>query len=150
MYIPKHFEVTDKQEALEFIKFNAFGQLISTVEGRLFVSHLPFLVSDDRKSILCHLAKNNPQWKGIEEQEILVTFQGPHDYVSPNWYSSPGVPTWNYQAVHVGTPGELYQFGEMIENYPEDARGHSCLMLGVGDGEEYCTLFVPRKMNIWQ
>ena len=24
--------------------------------------------------------------------------------------------------------------GEVIENYPEDARGHSCLILGLGDG----------------
>lgn len=24
--------------------------------------------------------------------------------------------------------------GEVIEDYPEDARGHSCLMLGIGDG----------------
>ena len=23
--------------------------------------------------------------------------------------------------------------GQIIENYPEDARGHSCLMLGTGD-----------------
>jgi transcriptional regulator len=27
--------------------------------------------------------------------------QGPHDYISPSWYRSPGVPTWNYQAVHI-------------------------------------------------
>ena len=25
--------------------------------------------------------------------------------------------------------------GEVIENYPEDARGHSCLILGVDDGQ---------------
>ena len=25
--------------------------------------------------------------------------------------------------------------GEVIEEYPEDARGHSCLILGYGDGE---------------
>jgi len=25
--------------------------------------------------------------------------------------------------------------GELIEDYPEDARGHSCLILGYGDGE---------------
>lgn len=25
--------------------------------------------------------------------------------------------------------------GEIIEDYPEDARGHSCLILGHGDGE---------------
>ncbi len=84
-----------------FISANGFGQLISTLENRLFVSHLPFLVGEDRKSIICHLAKNNPQWKNIEEQEVLVTFQGSHDYISPSWYSSPGLPTWNYQAVHV-------------------------------------------------
>jgi hypothetical protein len=24
--------------------------------------------------------------------------------------------------------------GEIIEDYPEDARGHSCLILGTGDG----------------
>lgn len=26
----------------------------------------------------------------------------------------------------------VVRVGEMIEDYPEDARGHSCLMLGVG------------------
>ncbi|GAB6040289.1 DUF4258 domain-containing protein [Endothiovibrio diazotrophicus] len=25
--------------------------------------------------------------------------------------------------------------GEIIEDYPEDARGHSCLLLGKGDGD---------------
>lgn len=25
--------------------------------------------------------------------------------------------------------------GEVIEDYPEDARGHSCLLLGFGDGD---------------
>jgi Domain of unknown function (DUF4258) len=25
--------------------------------------------------------------------------------------------------------------GDVIEDYPEDPRGHSCLMLGLGDGE---------------
>ena len=30
-----------------------------------------------------------------------MTLQGSHDYVSPSWYETPGVPTWNYQAVHL-------------------------------------------------
>ena len=101
MYIPEHFEVTDSSEMLGFIKANAFGQLISSVGGRFFSSHIPFFLSEDEKSIICHLAKRNPQWKEIEDQEVLVTLQGPHDYISPSWYSSPGVPTWNYQAVYV-------------------------------------------------
>lgn len=101
MYIPKHFDVTNKEEILNFIKANAFGQLISLVEGKLFSSHIPFLLGNEGESLICHIAKQNPQWEGIEEQEVLVTFQGPHDYVSPSWYASTGVPTWNYQSVHV-------------------------------------------------
>ncbi len=31
----------------------------------------------------------------------MVTFQGPHAYISPRWYKTdPSVPTWNYLAVH--------------------------------------------------
>jgi hypothetical protein len=28
---------------------------------------------------------------------------------------------------------ETIEHGEIVENYPEDARGHSCLILGVGE-----------------
>ncbi|NOQ81242.1 MAG: FMN-binding negative transcriptional regulator [Methylophaga sp.] len=101
MYIPSHFEVTDREEVYRFIRANSFGQLISSVEGRAFSSHLPFLLSTDGQSLVCHVAKSNPQWQSIENQEVLLTFQGPHDYISPSWYHSPGVPTWNYQAVNV-------------------------------------------------
>ena len=101
MYIPEHFEVTDRREIFSFIKANAFGQLISNVEGRLFSTHIPFLTSTNQQRLLGHVAKPNPQWESIEGQEVLVTFQGEHDYVSPSLYIDQGVPTWNYQAVHV-------------------------------------------------
>ena len=32
---------------------------------------------------------------------LSEAFQGVHDYISRSWYDSPGVPTRNYQAVHV-------------------------------------------------
>jgi transcriptional regulator len=101
MYIPSHFKVTDREKALAFINANAFGQLISMVDGKLFSSHVPFYHDNKKGLLICHIARRNPQWENIEKQEILVTFQGPHDYISPSWYDSPGVPTWNYQAVHV-------------------------------------------------
>ncbi|MFV2031439.1 MAG: FMN-binding negative transcriptional regulator [Gammaproteobacteria bacterium] len=101
MYIPKYFEITNREKIFAFIDANAFGQLISHVDGRLVSSHLPFLISADHRYLLGHLARPNPQWKDISGQEILITLQGPHEYISPTWYSSPGVPTWNYQAVHI-------------------------------------------------
>ena len=41
------------------------------------------------------------------QKDILVIFQGPQAYISPNWYASKPssggkvVPTWNYAVVHV-------------------------------------------------
>jgi len=101
MYTPQHFAISDREKALAFIRAHGFGQLISSVNGRLFSSHVPFYLANDGLSLICHVARKNPQWQGIEDQEVLVSFEGPHDYVSPSWYASPGVPTWNYQVVHV-------------------------------------------------
>ena len=101
MFIPRHFSVSDENEKLEFIRMHSFGQLTSHVDGQIFASHLPLLLSDDGKKLLGHMARANPQWSQLEDQQVLVVFQGPHSYVSPSWYSQPGVPTWNYQAVHV-------------------------------------------------
>lgn len=101
MYIPNSFNITDQQEIVNFIAENGFGQLVSTVAGRLFSTHLPVMLTEDRKTLHGHLARNNPQADAIDNQDVLVTLQGPHGYISPAWYSSTGVPTWNYQAVHL-------------------------------------------------
>jgi transcriptional regulator len=101
MYIPKQFEITNENEALTFVESNAFGQLTSIVEGKMFATHMPFLISNDKKHLIGHIARQNPQHLEIESQEVLVTFLGPHEYISPSWYASSGVPTWNYQTVHI-------------------------------------------------
>lgn len=101
MYIPKHFKVTDDKEILSFLQANSFGQLVSRHQEQLFSTHLPFLIAADVKYLKCHLARQNPQWQDIENQEVLIILPGPHDYISPSWYKTPGVPTWNYQAIHI-------------------------------------------------
>jgi transcriptional regulator len=101
MYVPDHFKVSEEDEIFAFIDANAFGQLISIDAGRPYASHLPFLIADDRKTLRCHLARQNPQWQQLAGKQVLITFLGPHDYISPSWYQNPGVPTWNYQAVHI-------------------------------------------------
>lgn len=120
MYIPDHFSVSDENEIFRFIKSNSFGQLISNVDDRLFSSHIPFILNHDNTRLLGHLAKNNPQWCDIENQEILVTFQGPHDYISPSWMQKPAVPTWNYQAVHVYGKAKVIADRENIKSIIEN------------------------------
>ena len=101
MYIPEKFKIDDADEIFAFVEAHAFGQLVSQHDARPLVSHLPFLLGEDRKTLQCHVARPNPHWQQIEGQQVLATFSGPHDYISPSWYLGAGVPTWNYQAVHV-------------------------------------------------
>jgi transcriptional regulator len=115
VYIPTHFEVTDKDEIVAFIEANAFGQLVSSLGGRLFSTHMPFLLSADRSRMIGHVARQNPQHSELDGQEVLITLQGPHDYISPSWYASPGVPTWNYQAVHVYGRARIFDEPEALQ-----------------------------------
>ncbi len=102
MYIPSHFRESDERVLAEFIDAYSFGTLV-TVEGALpFASHLPFLHDREGRTLHAHVARGNPQWQHVAANaDVLVMFQGPHGYVSPTWYAEPGVPTWNYTAVHV-------------------------------------------------
>lgn len=104
MYIPKHFQVTDIQKLISFIKEYSFGILFSQKDGEPFATHLPFLIEQDECGqfyLLGHMAKTNPHWEYIQGQ-VLVVFQGPHAYISPTWYQEENaVPTWNYATVHV-------------------------------------------------
>jgi transcriptional regulator len=115
MYIPKHFEITDKTEVSKFIKANSFGQLISVIDTAIVSTHVPFLFDAESRVLMCHIAKANPQWQQIQKQKVLVTLQGEHAYVSPNWYESAGVPTWNYQAVHIEGIAESFTDPEKLK-----------------------------------
>lgn len=117
MYLPAHFKEDDPERIAALIRDNAFGMLVTAPEGRPFVSHLPFLFERGpgaQGSLRGHMARTNPHWRHLGSgAEALVVFQGPHAYISPSWYASPGVPTWNYAVAHLrGTP-------RLIENESE-------------------------------
>ncbi len=107
MYIPPSFDVSsDIPYCHRLIREFAFAQLITVAEsGMPFVTHVPFLLDDTRGpfgTLRGHLARANPQAKALAVGgPALVTFSGPHTYISPSWYeTAPAVPTWNYVAVH--------------------------------------------------
>lgn len=114
MYIPAHFAQADRDALFDLIEAHAFGLLISgsgkAGEGAgLIASHVPFLLdrpgrdktAGEHGTLLCHLAAANDQVAALDGQDVLCIFQGPHGYVSPNWYAKkPAVPTWNYMVVH--------------------------------------------------
>ncbi|MCZ8536846.1 FMN-binding negative transcriptional regulator [Paenisporosarcina quisquiliarum] len=102
MYTPSYFEMNDRQEINEVIEAYGFATLTSLHEGSLTATQLPLLLSEDKTELIGHFAKGNKQWTDIEDQQVLVVFQGPHCYISPSWYETQNtVPTWNYVTVQV-------------------------------------------------
>ncbi|MEX0923578.1 MAG: FMN-binding negative transcriptional regulator [Rhodovibrionaceae bacterium] len=114
MYVPKPFVWQDRAEIAAMIAAHNFGLLVTQSAAGLEATHLPFLYDPEEGHedfpggrLLGHIARANPQCAAIETLaesggEALAVIQGPHAYVSPNWYATGGkVPTWNYQAVHL-------------------------------------------------
>ena len=114
MYVPDYFKESDPERLAVLINGNSFGMLVTAPEGVPFVTHLPFLFERSGHSqgrLLGHMARANPQWQHFSSgSEVVAIFQGPHAYISPSWYASPGVPTWNYAVAH------LRGIARLIEN----------------------------------
>jgi transcriptional regulator len=120
MYIPAAFRETRQEVLHALIREHSFATLISQLDGQLFATHLPILLDASRGAagtLVGHMARANPHWHAFvaDSAESLAIFQGPHAYISPNWYrSEQAVPTWNYSAVHAyGTPLPLEDAGRV-------------------------------------
>jgi len=109
MYVPKHFDTTDREAIAALIRARGFATLITVLDNAPFATHCPLLydaAAGPHGTLYGHIARANPQWQHFSGGEALAIFHGPHAYVSPSWYGQhPSVPTWNYVAVHAyGTP----------------------------------------------
>jgi len=111
MYVPKHFQTDDPATLSDLIRRHGFAVLVTVDnDGLPFVTHQPLLFEAEggpHGRLVGHIARANPQWQHFANgKPVLAVFQGPHAYISPNWYQvRPAVPTWNYAAVHAyGTP----------------------------------------------
>jgi transcriptional regulator len=68
--------------------------------------------------LLGHMNRANPHWAALAEGGTsLLTFTGPHAYVSPTVYGvTPAAPTWNFTSVHArGTIERIESSEETLE-----------------------------------
>jgi transcriptional regulator len=116
MYMPSHFEETRPGPLHALMQAHPLGLLITRdAEGDPVANPLPFLLEPGSEpgspgTLVGHVARANPVWRTAAGQRVLVLFQGPQAYVSPNWYPAKAehgkvVPTWNYALVQAR--GEL-------------------------------------------
>ena len=104
MYTPKHFEENDAQILENLMVGFSFALLVTAQNGTPLGTHLPLLfeASGANGILVGHLARANNHWRQFDcGTEAMAVFQGPHSYISPNWYANDGlVPTWNYATIH--------------------------------------------------
>lgn len=111
MYNPSRFKSEDIQEAFQLMERYPFATIISVVDGKSVISHLPLTVKKigDKIELIGHLAKANPHSRLMANSPVTVLFQGPHTYITPMWYAENDVPTWNYLTVHINGTVELIE-----------------------------------------
>jgi transcriptional regulator len=130
MYIPGSFRENDFANMQELIRGNSFGTLFSQTPEGPFATHLPFLIDPEPAplgTLRAHMARANPHWRSLTSAvDVLVTFLGPHAYISPSWYvNQVTVPTWNYAAVHaVGGVALIHDKGRLRDHVLSLVREH--------------------------
>ncbi|MEU1056792.1 FMN-binding negative transcriptional regulator [Streptomyces sp. NPDC005876] len=115
MYVPSHYREPDVSWLLDLIRDNPLALMASNgapADGP-FATHLPVITDPEwdghpdadlaGMSLLGHMNRANPHWTALDTgTPVLLTFTGPHAYVSPTVYDiTPAAPTWNFTSVHV-------------------------------------------------
>lgn len=115
--------MTDKMKIIDFIKRFSFATIITSKNDFPIATHLPFIIKEENDKLLLfsHFAKQNEQWKYVEDTTVLVIFTEPHAYISPtNYANNINVPTWNYLSVHVYGKGHLIKTDEEVTDLLEN------------------------------
>ena len=106
MYVPPKHAIDD-EAAWKIVRDAGAGMLVVESSEGLQSVFVPVIVNEDRTKILTHVARANPWWRAVkDDDDVLGLFLTASAYVSPSNYPSrlehPGVvPTWNYVAAEV-------------------------------------------------
>jgi len=133
MYLPAAFEETRVDVLHALIRAHPLGLLVRSDPDGPLADTVPLMLDPEDGplgTLVGHVARANPLWRH-QGSDVLVVFQGPQAYVSPNWYASKAehgkvVPTWNY--VMVQARGRLQPI--------EDARGVHAIVDRLTDRHE--------------
>lgn len=103
MYVNPRYAERELPVLHEMIEAAPFGLLVLSVDGPL-AAHIPFVLRREEGrygTLVAHVARIDPLARHLaDDHEALAIFSGPRAYISPRWYSSGSLPTYNFMAVH--------------------------------------------------
>jgi transcriptional regulator len=108
VYTPSQFAETRPDVIAALIRANPLATIVGHTVAGLEANHIPLMLQELAGApgkLIGHVARANPLWQHPPGDDLLVIFQGPAAYISPNWYATKAeggkvVPTWNYAVVH--------------------------------------------------
>lgn len=115
MFVPRHYREPDSSWMVDLMLANPLALMVSNGQpgDPPFATHLPVIPDPERSAdwsaglsgatVIGHMNRENPHWAALRDGDVvLLTFTGPHAYVSPTLYeTTPAAPTWNFTSVHV-------------------------------------------------
>ncbi len=156
------FRQTPEALNIAFARERSFGTLAINGQNGPLLSHIPFQLSQDGKSLEAHLVRSNPITGELKEpKEVVIAVTGPDAYISPDWYGiDDQVPTWNYVAVHLRGSMRLANPSKLqgiLERLSEDMERRllpkpvwSLHKMTEGVFERMCRQIVPVTMQVGQ
>lgn len=103
MYVNPYFVERELPILHDMIEAVRFGLLVVCADGPL-AAHIPFVLRREEGrygTLVAHVARNDPLARYLnDEHEALAIFSAHRAYISPRWYPSGGLPTYNFLAVH--------------------------------------------------
>lgn len=123
-----HYLLTDPAEVKRLIRRNPWMTYVSPASTGLVASHYATLLEetdDDSIVLVSHFGRPDEVAHELGRHEVMVIVQGPHSYISPNWYAEGDfVPTWNHVTAHLyGVPEILSDeenfriLGELVDHF---------------------------------
>jgi transcriptional regulator len=148
VYTPPAFREEDPEALRAMMRAVRLATLVTATAEGLVATPLPLFLREDegdRGTLYGHVARANPQWRLAPSPEALAIFSGPDAYITPSWYAAkaehgPGVPTWNYAAVHVYGPVAFFDdpalLREIVSRLTDLHEGERSTPWSVGDAPE--------------
>jgi transcriptional regulator len=120
MYVNPNYAERELPVLHEMIETARFGLLVLCAGGPL-AAHIPFALRRDQGphgTLVAHVARIDPLARHLGAgHEALAIFSGPKAYVSPQWYESDGLPTYNFLAVHASGRPRLLEDRDKVLAY---------------------------------
>ena len=126
MYLPKQYHETRVDVLHDTMCRIGAATVVAQGPDGMIASHVPIEVDGtegENGTLRCHFSKANPHVAAIAAGgEVLVIFQGPQGYATPNWYPSKhqtgkAVPTWLYVTIHAYGQGATYDDIEKLKRH---------------------------------